>query len=166
MQNLRNLKTLLATQSWKAEIIRTVFTILITVFVFQCILGISYVQGVSMEPNFHENDVVMCLRLKKPDYKDIAIIKSDNLDCYIIKRVIAKGGDTIAIKDGVTYLNGEKLDESYINLDEYSNMAEVTVPDGYYFVMGDNRPNSTDSRSSLVSFVSKNDVIGTVFLHI
>lgn len=67
-----------------------------------------------------------------------------------IKRIIGVAGDTIKIEDGKVYLNGELLDEPYLNegmTTEAVLFTEVTVPDGYVFVMGDNREHSTDSRS-------------------
>ena len=67
-----------------------------------------------------------------------------------IKRVIAVGGDHIKIEDGKVYLNGEELEEPYLRdgiTTESSLFTDITVPEGYVFVMGDNRPHSTDSRS-------------------
>ena len=79
----------------------------------------------------------------------------------LIKRVIAKGGDTIAIADGKVYRNGEALDEPYIK-DGYTNggIDETTVPEGTLFLMGDNRVVSIDSRSPEVGFVDEDLVIG------
>lgn len=67
-----------------------------------------------------------------------------------IKRVIAIEGDHIKIEDGKVYLNGEELEETYLRdgiTTESSLFTDITVPEGYVFVMGDNRPHSTDSRS-------------------
>lgn len=67
-----------------------------------------------------------------------------------IKRVIGVAGDHIKIEDGKVYLNGEELEEPYLRegiTTESSLFTDITVPEGYIFVMGDNRPHSTDSRS-------------------
>ena len=86
---------------------------------------------------------------------------SDGSEKLLVKRIIAVGGDTIAITDGEVYVNGELQDSSYTK-DGYTNteMDEVTVPEGYLFCMGDNRQNSRDSRDSLIGFVDEDDVLG------
>jgi signal peptidase I len=86
----------------------------------------------------------------------------------LIKRVIAKGGDSIAIKKGRVYVNGLVLDENYVN-DDHScyasspeeNFTKRTVPDGDVFVMGDNRCNSIDSRS--FGPIKTSSIIGRAF---
>ena len=85
----------------------------------------------------------------------------------LIKRVIAKGGDTIAIADGNVYRNGELLDEPYTK-DGYTNggLDETVVPEGELFLMGDNRVVSVDSRSKEVGFVSEDLVIGKAVLRL
>lgn len=85
----------------------------------------------------------------------------------LIKRVIAVGGQTIDLRDGEVYVDGSKLDEPYVmkgalTYDEgaFGGKYPITVPEGYYFVMGDNRQNSSDSRHSDVGFIKKDQIYG------
>jgi signal peptidase I len=85
----------------------------------------------------------------------------------LVKRVIAVGGDTIDIKDGKVYLNGEQLDEPYIRepmiyVPEQSQEYPLTVPEGKLFVMGDNRNFSNDSRDTRYGLVDAENVIGKI----
>ena len=89
------------------------------------------------------------------------------LDKCIIKRVIAVGGQTVSIENGQVTVDGKVLDEPYIAEDAYTEdegafggQYPITVPEGYYFVMGDNRNNSIDSRSKSVGLVKKNQIYG------
>ncbi len=84
-----------------------------------------------------------------------------------IKRVIAVGGQTIDIQDGQVYVNGELLDEPYINepdstadLGAFTVQYPLTVPEGYYFCMGVYRNHSTDSRAPSVGLISKDQIYG------
>ncbi len=81
----------------------------------------------------------------------------------MIKRVIGLPGDHIQIKDGSVYVNGEKLEESYISNEistESFILNDFTVPEGYYFMMGDNRERSSDSRT--LGCIPKNKLEGRV----
>ena len=116
------------------------------------------VRGASMEPNLHTGDRLITSKIsyKFEDMKrgDIVVIHSPrNYDIQYIKRLIGLPGDIILINDGKVSINGEQLQEPYLDVetrvwDGWSIQENVpfTVPEGYVFVMGDNRPNSSDSR--------------------
>lgn len=112
--------------------------------------------------------------LKAPQRGDIVICHFPNRTERFVKRVIAFGGETIELRDGYVYINGEKLDESAYASDEwYGNIhlpirtkgtenGVYTVPEGCVFVMGDNRNNSKDSRSYEVGAIPLEQVLGRV----
>jgi signal peptidase I len=76
-----------------------------------------------------------------------------------VKRVIAVGGDEVEIVDGTVWVNGHALDEPYVVYDDHDDYGPVDVPEDHLFFLGDNRPNSSDSRRSL-GFVRVDDVVG------
>lgn len=119
------------------------------------------VEGVSMNPTYHTGDVLFVNRLSTPERGDIVTFSRNNKS--YIKRIIALPGDTILIDNSKVYVNGEEISEDYINEDifEGGNYEdnEYTLKEDEYFVMGDNRNYSLDSRSFGV--VYKNEIIGT-----
>ena len=132
------------------------------------------VNGSSMLPTLHDKDKLLVYHLfYEPQRGDIVTIDRPGLlNENIIKRVIAKEGDSIKVdrSAGKVYVNGEALNEAYIyepnkSFKFYGDEWDIPekVPEGHLFVMGDNRNGSTDSRSKLVKFVNKKDVMGKAF---
>ncbi len=96
----------------------------------------------------------------------IDVINKDFLEIEklsLIKRVIGLPGDHIQIKEGSVYLNGEKLEENYLDKSVFTEsfvLTDFTVPEGYYFMMGDNRERSSDSRT--IGCIPKKKIEGRV----
>src|SRR3989344_798927 len=132
------------------------------------------VNGDSMYPNFTDREYVLtniiALNFAPPKKNEVVVFKAPpDPEKDFIKRVIAIPQDKISIKDGSVFLNGEKLDESkYLKPDVLTYAGsfikegqEITVPENNYFVMGDNRNFSSDSREW--GFVKREDIIGKSF---
>ena len=107
----------------------------------------------SMIPTLMPNDRVLALkivyRFTDPQPGDIVVFLPPNGESKdYIKRVVAVGGQSIKIVDGKVFVNGKPLSEPYLSPEycDSGTMKEIKIPEGYYFVMGDNRPNSLDSR--------------------
>lgn len=124
------------------------------------------VHGLSMQFTLKDDDVVIInkyiYKFHAPNRFDIILFKTKN-DDYYIKRIIGIPGDTIQIIDGYIYIDGEMLAENY-GLDPIleAGIAKnaITLQDAEYFVLGDNRNYSTDSRDESVGIVHEEDIIG------
>jgi signal peptidase I len=125
------------------------------------------VDGESMIPTLNDSERMMVNKLVygfgDPQHGDIVVVRYPGYVEDCVKRVIAVEGDKIQVFAGAIYLNGEQLDESaYWNDVIYGDTAEVTVPEGHIFVMGDNRNDSKDSRNPSVGSLPLRQVVGRV----
>lgn len=133
------------------------------------IATIFIVDGASMEPNFHTGELILVNRFQylfgDPQRGDVAVMKfpGDPDHKKYIKRIIGLPGDTVLISEGKVHLNGKILSEKYLpdGLETEPNLSR-TMQAGEYFLMGDNRPNSSDSR--IWGVADKRFLIGKGFL--
>ena len=126
------------------------------------------VYGTSMAPSLVEGDLVLAIPKSLPVTGDL--VSFNNGDRVLIKRAIGCPGDEISVsQDGRVTLNGIELNESYALFTE-GDAGDVsyplTIPEHFYFVMGDNRANSVDSRYSVLGMVSEQDINGRIFLRL
>lgn len=140
-----------------------IFALLVPVILFTLFIRIVTVEGDSMDTTLKNDDHLVLLTCVD-DYAHGDIVVVDRYTAEpLIKRVIAMSGDTIEITtQGEVYLNGNRLEEPYVQGATYPNAMQgpVRVPDGYLFVMGDNRLVSRDSRAADIGLVPVDDVVG------
>ena len=143
---------------------------LVLVLVFSFFFRIIQVDGESMVPTLENGDkLVVWGAGYEPQRGDVVIVDSYTSYGPLVKRVIAKGGDTVSIDyaTGTVAVNGEVLQEDYIAEPTYLGYDVTfpyTVPEGTVFVMGDNRNQSLDSRSTYVGCIDERDILGRVLL--
>ena len=152
------------------------------VVVLRNVMGTVLVKGSSMEPNFNHGDLVFINKLStsvgSPDYGDVVICKLEEGSGYenIIKRVIGLPGDEIDIVENEDdedvydlYVNGEYIEEDFLGepmMTDGNIEYPFEVPENSYFVMGDNRNESLDSRRESVGAIHKDDLMGKVVLRL
>jgi len=133
---------------------------------------ISRVVGSSMEPTYHEGNIILVdkffYKRGSPSYDDIVVVtyQDDSGKDQIIKRIVGLPGDRIEMKNNQFYRNGELLNEDYINEPMVGNEDFVyDIPKGKIFVMGDNRNVSKDSR--MIGYIDFDEqVVGRVFFKV
>ena len=132
------------------------------------VLPVLQIAGTSMEPGLSDGDIVLLVKKKDLETGDLCAFYYSNK--ILIKRVIATPGDYIWVEsDGTVFLNGEPLDEPYISekaLGECDVEFPYQVPENAYFVMGDKRETSIDSRSSIIGCVTEDQLVGKIFCKI
>ena len=159
----------------KAIGLAIIFTMGIRYFIFSPVA----VEGASMMPTFEDGDKVIVNKVgpKISSYQrfDVIVFKANEEENYI-KRIIGLPGDHIAYKDDALYINGKAYEEPYLTkykealLDKgdftydftlEEQLGEMIVPEGHFFVLGDNRRRSIDSRDQKVGFVAQDKILGT-----
>ncbi len=171
-------KRLPAPKMTKAEVKREVMewilvleiAVVIAVVVNMFLLVNAVIPSASMEPTIMTGDRIFGNRLayKKSDpvRGDIIIFKfPDDESQLFIKRVIGLPGETLEVKDGRVYINGSDmpLDEPYVKVDAVGDYGPVNIPEGCYFMMGDNRNQSADSRFWFHPFLKREKILGKAF---
>ena len=149
------------------EIMSYVIIILLVIVVRMFIITPVRVDGPSMNPTYEDGQILLLNKLKRNfDYLDVIVFKHGEDE--LIKRVIGRPGDTVEIKHNKIYINGlilKDYDDNVLTDDfSLSSLGYQKIPDGYYFVLGDNRSNSADSR--LLGLVSYDKIKGNVVFRI
>jgi signal peptidase I len=166
-----------------------VLTVLLGVALFTGIDGVtvrSNIEGPSMEPTLHAGQVVLLSRLGISGVTGVAyaathtdsesadaswvpergsictFIKPEGPRMVLVKRLIGLPGEEVAIVDGVVYINGQPLDEPYVVNHDHSSMPATRIPSNQVFMLGDNRPKSSDSR--LFGPVPRGNLLGVAVL--
>ena len=150
----------------------TIFTLIIVVSIVSIIttylLSILEINGQSMKPTLNEGQIVIAYKDKSLEEGDVIAFYQGNK--ILIKRVIAKSGSFVNIdEEGNVSVDGKLIDEPYIDnksLGDSDIEYPYQVPDGHYFVLGDNRDASLDSRSSEIGSVSDEDILGKVVVSV
>ncbi len=151
-----------------------VFAISIFLFVYLLILQPHKIKGASMEPNFHDGEYLLTdkvsYRLGEPKRGDVVVFRAPpSYSDEFIKRIIGLPGEEIKVEGGKVYVNGRALEEKYLPSDTYIMAGRFTpegevvkVPEDSYFVLGDNRDHSLDSRS--IGTVERQYITGRAWL--
>lgn len=140
----------------------------VAVLIATLILPVLQIEGKSMEPTLVNGDIVLLTKTTTFNRGELCGFSWNNK--LLIKRVIGIPGDWIEIDtDGTVYLNGERLDEPYaqqLAVGECDLEFPFQVPQEQYFVLGDMRESSIDSRNTLIGCVEKDQIVGKVFFRI
>ena len=171
-------------RSKKITVKKIVVEILVWVIEIALVIGLAFciikyavektdVIGSSMETTLNDGDEIiinkLAYRFQEPKRFDVVVYKQSNREhsYYNVKRIIGLPGETIQIIDNVIYINGEEI-EDIIIADEMNNAGlaadEIVLDENEYFVLGDNRNNSEDSRFANVGNITKDEIVGKAWL--
>ena len=156
-----------------ASVLRSTVNTMVVVAAFAILaatlwLPVLQIYGSSMTPTLHEGQIVVSLKSKNLKQNDLVAFYIGNK--ILVKRLIAEPGDSVLIhEDGTVFVNGMELNEPYISekaLGECDLEFPYQVPESRYFLMGDHRETSVDSRSSVVGCVAEEQIVGKIVMRI
>jgi len=166
------MKILIEIFIWAAQIAAVIF--LAYFIIYYCVEKTTVI-GSSMEKTLSANDQIIINKfiyhVSDPKRFDVIVFKQSGKEhsFYNIKRIIGLPGETVQIKDGSIYINGEVLEE-IIEVDEMVNYGlaaeEIVLEENEYFVLGDNRNNSEDSRFASIGNITRDEIIGKASLRL
>ncbi len=144
-------------------IVAVAAALLIRTFIFEPVR----VDGNSMQSTLHDNEYMIVTKYQylfsDPERFDVVICRYPGRgNTNFVKRVVGIPGDTIEVRNQMLYVNGEAIEEDYIDHKPDYNYGPVTVEEGHYFVLGDNRSNSNDSH--IIGQLERNQIVGQVRL--
>ncbi len=155
---------------WAAQIAAVIF---LAYFIVYYALERTNMVGISMETTLTDKDQIIInkfsYRFTEPKRYDVIVFKKSGKEhsYYDIKRIIALPGEKLQIIDGLIYINGEVIDE-IVNVEPMGNYGlaaeEILLEENEYFVLGDNRNNSEDSRFASVGMIRREEIIGEAFI--
>lgn len=146
------------------EILSYIIIIVVVLLIKHYVITPIKVNGNSMNNTLKNKDIMILdkisYRFQEIERFDIVVIKKGN--DYLIKRVIGLPGETVEYKNNKLYINGKNIDEKFIHEKTNDFIMEDKIPDDCYFVVGDNRPVSNDSR--YIGVINKKDILGKTSL--
>lgn len=168
-----------ARSDWKKSLVLylhdVICYLIVIVILFLLVFRVVIVSGTSMNMTLYNGDYLLLLSntfYRVPKNGDVVVISKDSFDdgTPIVKRVIATAGETVDIDfpNGVVYVNGVALEEGYVNTPTNTRGTvafPLTVPEGFVFVLGDNRNGSRDSRYVEIGLIDTREILGkAIFL--
>ena len=152
---------------WLRELVQVVAPALVLALVVHLFLAqATVVYGQSMEPNLSQYQRLiidkLSYRLHPPQRGDIVVINLPRMDEMLVKRVVGLPGETVALRDGQVFVNGEPIPEPFPHDLNFQDMPPLRLEPLQYFVLGDNRGNSNDSRS--FGPIPREYIVGRVWL--
>lgn len=120
------------------------------------------IEGSSMSPTYEDGEEVLVVKGISPSRNSVIVLKDTQNGKIIIKRCVAKPGDKVIIKNSIVYVNNKPIKDNYSKGKTRSGILieEITLGDGEYIVLGDNRENSLDSR--VLGVIKEEDIVGVV----